>query len=110
AAVLHLDGVERKPLTEKCSGVFDCAKVRDDWLTQDISSSLKVSHSRLNELRAADLVMRGYRVLTESSEAGVDIFTKQLRSHFVFFQGHPEYDAMSLKREYRRDIGRFLRC
>jgi homoserine O-succinyltransferase len=28
---------------------------------------------------------------------------------FVFFQGHPEYDATSLLLEYRRDIGRFLR-
>jgi homoserine O-succinyltransferase/O-acetyltransferase len=28
---------------------------------------------------------------------------------FVFFQGHPEYDADSLLREYRRDVGRSLR-
>ena len=27
----------------------------------------------------------------------------------VFFQGHPEYEAGTLLREYRRDIGRFLR-
>jgi homoserine O-succinyltransferase/O-acetyltransferase len=27
----------------------------------------------------------------------------------VFFQGHPEYDADSLLREYRRDVGRYLR-
>jgi homoserine O-succinyltransferase len=26
----------------------------------------------------------------------------------VFFQGHPEYDALSLEREYLRDISRFL--
>jgi homoserine O-succinyltransferase len=26
----------------------------------------------------------------------------------VFFQGHPEYDALSLQREYLRDIGRYL--
>jgi|SRR5579871_525510 len=108
AAVLHLDGIERQPLRQKCSGVFDCSKAIDDWLTRDIPSSIKVSHSRLNELRASDLLARGYRVLTQSREAGVDIFTKRLRSHFVFFQGHPEYDPMSLSREYRRDVGRFL--
>jgi homoserine O-succinyltransferase/O-acetyltransferase len=108
AAVLHLDGIERHRLGEKCSGVFDCSKAADDWLTRDIRSPLKVSHSRLNGLNGSDLTARGYRVLTESREAGVDIFAKELRSHFIFFQGHPEYDAMSLQREYRRDISRFL--
>jgi len=108
AAVLHLDGIERRRLETKCSGIYDCAKVTDNWLTQDLPSPLKVSHSRLNELRADDLAVRGYQLLTQSREAGVDIFAKQLGSHFVFFQGHPEYDALSLEREYLRDISRFL--
>jgi|SRR5579883_191694 len=108
AAVLHLDGVERRPLSKKCSGVFDCSKVADDWMIQDLAFPLKVSHSRLNELKRSDLAARGYCVLTESPEAGVDVFVKRLSSHFIFFQGHPEYDSMSLSREYRRDVGRFL--
>jgi len=33
---------------------------------------------------------------------------RQYLSRFVFFQGHPEYDALSLQREYLRDIGRYL--
>ena len=48
-------------------------------------------------------------MLTRSEDAGVDAFVKQRKSLFVFFQGHPEYDAMALLLEYRRDIGRFLR-
>jgi homoserine O-succinyltransferase len=108
AAVLHLDGIERQRLNAKCSGVYDCSKVTDDWLTRDVPSPLKISHSRLNELRASDLVARGYQLLTCSPQAGVDIFVKQLRSHFIFFQGHPEYDALSLQREYLRDISRYL--
>ena len=47
-------------------------------------------------------------MLTHSPEAGVDIFAKQFGSHFVFFQGHPEYEALSLEREYLRDVSRFL--
>jgi homoserine O-succinyltransferase len=82
--------------------------VIDNWLTADLPSPLKISHSRLNELRASDLTAKGYRVLTQSREAGVDIFAKELRSQFVFFQGHPEYDALSLEREYLRDISRYL--
>jgi homoserine O-succinyltransferase/O-acetyltransferase len=108
AAVLHLDGIERQPLDVKCSGVYDCAKVTDNWLMKDISSPLKIAHSRINALRKSDLAAGGYQVLTESPQAGVDIFAKRLHSHFVFFQGHPEYEALSLQREYLRDITRFL--
>jgi homoserine O-succinyltransferase/O-acetyltransferase len=108
AAVQHLDGIERQRLDVKCSGVYDCAKVNDNWLMKDIDSPLKVAHSRVNALRKGDLVAGGYQVLTESPKAGVDIFAKRLRSHFIFFQGHPEYEALSLQREYLRDITRFL--
>jgi homoserine O-succinyltransferase len=108
AAVKHLDGIERHRLGAKCSGVYDCVKVTDNWLTKGLPSPLKISHSRLNELRASELTARGYQVLTQSREAGVDIFAKELKSQFVFFQGHPEYDALSLEREYLRDISRYL--
>jgi homoserine O-succinyltransferase len=108
AAVKHLDGIERHRLNEKCSGVYDCAKVIDHWLTKDIASPLMVSHSRLNELRASELTASGYQLLTQSREVGVDIFAKTLGSQFLFFQGHPEYDPLSLEREYLRDISRFL--
>jgi len=108
AAVLHLDGIERQRLPQKCSGVYDCAKVTDDALTRDLPATIRVSHSRLNEVRENDLVAGGYSILTRSAQAGVDIFARELGSRFVFFQGHPEYDALSLQREYMRDIARFL--
>ena len=108
AAVLHLDGIGRRRLDTKCSGIYDCERLTDHWLTRGLPSPLKIPHSRLNELRAGDLAAGGYQLLTQSREAGVDIFAKQLRSHFIFFQGHPEYDALSLEREYLRDISRFL--
>jgi len=108
AAVLHLDGIERQRLAQKCSGIYDCSKVLDNWLTDDLPSSLKVSHSRLHGLSEGDLGARGYQVLTRSKDAGIDIFAKRQRSRFIFFQGHPEYDSLSLQREYLRDIGRYL--
>ena len=51
----------------------------------------------------------GYDILTKSPDMGVDMFAKHDRSLFVFLQGHPEYDPTTLLREYRRDVGRFLR-
>ena len=108
AAVKHLDGVERHRLSEKCSGVYDCSKAGADWLTRGLPATLKVSHSRYNELREHELAARGYEILTRSDIAGVDIFARQLESRFIFFQGHPEYDPSSLQREYMRDLARFL--
>jgi homoserine O-succinyltransferase len=108
AAVLHLDDIERRQLGTKCSGVQDCFKVSSHWLTRGLPSPVKVAHSRLNEVRASDLVRSGYQLVTHSPDAGVDIFARQMGSHFIFFQGHPEYEALSLEREYLRDISRFL--
>ena len=109
AAVLHIDGIRRHPLDEKRFGVFDCARVSDHPLLAGVSSPLRIAHSRWNELHERELVASDYAILTRSAEAGVDTFVKQRTSLFVFFQGHPEYDGRALLREFRRDIGRFLR-
>ena len=37
------------------------------------------------------------------------MFVRQQESLLVFLQGHPEYDADSLLREFRRDVVRYLR-
>lgn len=111
AAVLHADGIEREALGDKLFGVFDCRIVADHRLLAGAPSPMRVPHSRYNGLAEKALVAGGYRILTRSAEAGVDAFIKDGadRSLSLFFQGHPEYDADSLLREYRRDVGRFLR-
>jgi homoserine O-succinyltransferase/O-acetyltransferase len=108
AALLHLDGIDRRPLGDKRFGVFDCARVTDHPLLAGAPPSLRMPHSRWNDIPEDALASSGYRVLTRSPEAGVDAFVKEGRSLFVFFQGHPEYDAHTLMLEYRRDIKRFL--
>ena len=35
--------------------------------------------------------------------------SKQEESLFVFFQGHLEYETDTLMREYRRDVGRYVK-
>ena len=108
-AVLHIDGIQRHRLTEKCSGVFRCTQASDHALTVHAPSVLRVPHSRWNDIQESDLTECGYRILTRSQDRGVDGFVKQSKSLFVFLQGHPEYEATSLLLEYRRDIGRYLR-
>jgi homoserine O-succinyltransferase len=109
AGILHLDGIARRPLGDKRFGVFECVRVSDHPLTAAAPNHLQMPQSRWNEVSEEALLACGYRVLTRSVGAGVDSFVKQRKSLFVFFQGHPEYDATTLLLEYRRDIGRFLR-
>ena len=109
-AVFYLDGINRSPLPNKCIGVFDQDRMIDHPLLHGVPSQLKIPHSRWNEIGEAPLASSGYSIITKSEAAGVDAFVKQQRnSLFVYFQGHPEYDAQSLFGEYRRDVGRFLR-
>jgi homoserine O-succinyltransferase len=109
AGILHIDGIVRRPLGDKRFGVFECVRVSDHPLTAAAPNRLRMPHSRWNEIPEEALLACGYRVLTRSEDAGVDAFVKQRQSLFVFFQGHPEYEAVTLLLEYRRDIGRFLR-
>jgi homoserine O-succinyltransferase len=109
AALLHFDGIERRMLSVKRFGVFEFARVSDHVLTAGTPYQLQMPHSRWNDIPEDALTSCGYRVLTRSEDVGVDAFVKQRNSLFLFFQGHPEYEANTLLLEYRRDIGRFLR-
>jgi homoserine O-succinyltransferase len=108
AAVQHLDGIERVRLPAKCSGVFESEIVGDDPLLAHLRGPVRTPHSRLNGLDEQALSQQGYTILTRSPEAGVDTFVRRDHSLMVFCQGHPEYDAETLMREYCRDAGRFL--
>ncbi len=107
AAVLHRDGIRRRPRATKLSGVFPCASAPHPLLA-GLPDPVAVPHSRWNDLPEDELVARGYTVLRRSDAIGVDLFVREAGSLLVFLQGHPEYDAASLAREYRRDVGRFL--
>lgn len=108
AAVLHFDGIEREKLERKCFGLFEHHTNGHDDLTLGMPATFKVAHSRWNQVPAEALGENGYAILTESQEAGVDLFVKQRRNQMLFFQGHPEYDTQTLGREYVRDVRRYL--
>ncbi|HVH72011.1 MAG TPA: homoserine O-succinyltransferase [Candidatus Dormibacteraeota bacterium] len=110
AGVLDADGIPRYRKPDKQFGVFDERKVHDHLLTTGTSEPMRFPHSRWNEVREDALTACGYTVLTRSAEAGVNLFIKKRKkSLFVYFQGHPEYAAGTLSKEYRRDVKRFLR-
>jgi homoserine O-succinyltransferase len=109
AAVLHLDGIERRRLTSKCCGVYP-HEITPHHMTAGIGPSMPMPHSRWNDLPPDRLAEAGYTFLARSPEVGVGCFARNHReSQFVFIQGHPEYDERALLKEYQRDVGRFVR-
>jgi homoserine O-succinyltransferase len=108
--VLYSDGINRHPLADKQFGVFTFDKAVNHELIGTRGDQIRFPHSRWNEVQSEALKDCGYTVLAHSPEGGVDSFIKQKKqSLFLHFQGHPEYDARTLLKEYRRDIRRFLR-
>ncbi len=109
AAVLAQDGIARIRGNTKHSGVFDCTHTGDHPLLHELPATFAVPHSRWNGLDETALVDAGYTILSRAEQIGVDAFVKQYRSLFLFPQGHPEYAADTLLREYRRDMTRYVR-
>jgi homoserine O-succinyltransferase len=110
AAVLGLDGVERVRSQHKHFGIFTCEQAAPHVLLDGAPTILRIPHSRWNGVSETELGAKGYQVLTRSADGGVDMFVKQDAGLFVFFQGHPEYEPATLLGEYRRNVGRYLKC
>jgi homoserine O-succinyltransferase len=108
AAVLHLDNIARHALETKLSGVFTSERASDDSLLTGLPARVHVPHSRRNDLSLSQLSANGYRILSRLADGSPDIFCRRRHSLFLFAQGHPEYDAGMLGREYLRDVVRFL--
>jgi len=109
AVVLDLSGIRRRRLPEKCSGLFSFERAGDHPFADGLPARFLMPHSRYNGLAEEELTAAGFTVLSRSAEAGVDMFVKDGEGPFLFVQGHPEYEAYTLLREYRRDIRRFLK-
>jgi homoserine O-succinyltransferase len=108
AAVLALDGIERRRLPSKRFGVFEHEIVADEPLMAGLAAPLCTPHSRWNDLSVDTLEAAGYRILSRSSSTGVDAFARQGTHTMLFLQGHPEYEDRTLLKEYQRDVGRFI--
>lgn len=109
AVLLARHNIVRSGLAEKCWGVFEHDVVcKNHPLVQDINTRVSVPHSRFNEVNAEQLQAAGLHVLIEGQEPGVQLAVSADGFRTVFFQGHPEYDSISLMKEYKRDIGAYV--
>lgn len=110
AALVAFDGLERRRLKAKCTGVFGQVAQTAHPLVAGLIPPIVLPHSRLNTVEADDLRGAGYEVALHSDAVGWSVATKLVdRSRVVVMQGHPEYGPASLLREYQRDVRRYVR-
>jgi homoserine O-succinyltransferase len=109
ALVKHLHGVDRQPLPQKQWGVYSHRINEPEHpLMSDINTRFDAPHSRYNAVTRSQLEQAGLTVLVESAEVGVHLAVSPDQFRIVYFQGHPEYDAVSLLKEYKREALRYL--
>ena len=108
AIVQQLWGIERYPLPRKRWGVYS-NRITDQYhpLTINIDSRFDAPHSHVYEVNSNQFRQAGLIVLAESRESDLHLGVSPDGLRFVFFQGHPEYDAVSLLKEYKREVVRF---
>lgn len=98
-------GQHRIAQPRKIWGVFPHRVVDTSHpLVNDVDTRFDVPHSRWNAITRQQFDAAGLRVLVESAEAGVHLATSADGLRVVFFQGHPEYDTISLLKEYKREV------
>ena len=100
---------KRRPLGYKRWGVYyHHVTNRNHPLVNGVNTKFDVPHSRYNQIDHAQFEEAGLHILAESKEADVHLAVSEDQFRLVFFQGHPEYDIISLLKEYKREVKRFI--
>ena len=108
ALVKYRHGIDRIRLPRKQWGVYQHGISRPGHpLMKDINTRFDAPHSRYNEVSRSQLEEAGLVVLAESPEAGVHLAVSPDQFRIIYFQGHPEYQANSLLKEYKREVFRY---
>lgn len=105
AALYHQFGVPKYPLPAKQFGVFHHRVTEKNVkLLRGFDDQFFAPHSRHTEIRREDIEkVPELKILAESEEAGVYIAASR-DGRQVFVTGHSEYDPLTLKKEYDRDV------
>jgi homoserine O-succinyltransferase/O-acetyltransferase len=109
AALALFDGLERITLPAKCTGVRAQQADASSALATDLPVPMVLPHSHVNAVPLDDVEAAGYHVALRSDSIDWSIASKVIgRASVVLVQGHPEYGASTLLREYHRDVKRYL--
>ncbi len=107
AGLYYHYGIMKKELGKKLSGIYE-HKVRNRKLplVRGFDDVFKLPHSRYTE-SDNDAIRNEKRliIMAESDEAGISLVLSE-DGRQVFVMGHPEYDRVTLDKEYKRDMGK----
>ena len=107
AALYYHYGIQKYHLDEKMFGVFSHnVSKKNIKLLRGFDDEFYAPHSRHTGIKREDIEkIEELEILSESEEAGIYIVaTKDGRK--IFVTGHSEYDPLTLKSEYDRDINK----
>jgi homoserine O-succinyltransferase len=107
AGLYHFYKIPKYPLPEKVFGVFEHIPAdRKVKLLRGFDDTFYAPHSRHSEVRREDIEkVPELEILAESKDAGLYIIKSQ-DGRQIFVTGHCEYDPLTLKAEYDRDIAK----
>ncbi len=107
AGLYYHYGIGKIKLPKKLSGIYENRVMnRKIPLVRGFDDVFLAPHSRYTGVSPEDVYGNSeLMVLAESEEAGIYICTANSGS-MVFVMGHPEYDRMTLDKEYNRDLGK----
>jgi len=109
AGLYHRFGVPKYPLPNKMFGVFEHRTlVPTERLMRGFDDVFLAPHSRHTEIRRSDVErVPELQILAESDAAGIYIVGSRDGRH-IYITGHSEYDPLTLKGEYERDVQKGL--
>ncbi|HEY9054263.1 MAG TPA: homoserine O-succinyltransferase [Rectinemataceae bacterium] len=105
AGLYHHYGIKKRPLASKMFGLYrHRALDLKEPILRGFDEEFLAPHSRHTEVLARDIeAVPDLKLLAVSDQAGVYLAASRDRRR-VFVTGHPEYDRLTLKAEYDRDI------
>lgn len=109
AGLYYHYGIPKYDLPHKMFGVFEHrVLMRTEKLLRGFDDIFLAPHSRHTEIRREDIEkVDAIQILAESEQAGVYIVGSKDGRH-LFVTGHSEYDPLTLKGEYDRDVNKGL--
>ena len=109
AGLYHRYGILKYDLAHKMFGVYEHRVLSPtESLLRGFDDIFLAPHSRHTEIRRADVEkVSDLNILAESDEAGLYILATRDGRH-IFVTGHSEYDPLTLKSEYDRDVNKGL--
>ena len=109
AGLYHRYGIPKYELPKKMFGVFEHHNLAPtEKLMRGFDDIFLAPHSRHTEIRRADVEkVPEIQILSESDDAGIYMVGTRDGRH-IFITGHSEYDPLTLKGEYERDVKKGL--